>query len=63
MYLARNLVDPLCFFFSFRDTLLGVLMLLFYPLSSLIHFPIDHTDLQERTLVYMRMGNRAMCVY
>lgn len=38
-------------------------MLLFYLLSSLIHFPIDHTDLQERTLVYVHMGNRATCVY
>lgn len=34
-------------------------MLLFYPLSSLIHFPIDHTDLGERTLVYVHMRNRA----
>lgn len=36
-------------------------MLLFYPLNSLIHFPIDHTDLRERALVYVRMetGPRA----
>lgn len=53
----------LCDFFSFKDSLLGVLMLLFYPLSSLIHFPIDHTDLRERALVYVRMGNRATCIY
>lgn len=58
MDIARDLVGPLWIFPYLKDILLGVLMLLFCPLSSVMRFShLPHTSAVVCTSVCMHVGN------